>query len=407
MMTTPGAESAFPVVLVPESDGTMQFFAVYRQINEVTVRDVYPLPRMDNCIDFLGDAKVFSTLDSNSGYWQIPVADEDRDKTTFVCHEGAYRFIRPPFGLSNAPATFQLAMDMILGGLKWKSCLVYLDVIIVFSQSVGEHKEHLREVFTALRGAGVSLKAKKCHLFQKEVEYLGHIVGRGELMVQDQNVRRLKAASPLRCKTDLRSSLGMCSVYWRFVKDYAQVARPLATMTRFKRPDWWGTLSVDALGVFEELKRRLTDAPILVLPCRQRAHTLDTHANAGQVGAVLLQEQPDQSTRPVGYWTRSLNAAERNNSTTVRKFLVVVCASLLIRPYVEGTRFTVHTDHAALKWMLPINGAHGRLARWRLSLAEFDFVVQMRPGASHHAVGTMSRISTPTGHEGAIPDAVP
>jgi len=203
------AEWAFPSVLVPKPDGTMWFCVDYRQLNEVTVRDVYPLPRMDDCIDFLGDAKVFSTLDCNSGYWQIPVADEDREKTTFACHEGAYRYIRLRFGLSNSPATFQRAIDMILAGLKWKSCLVYLDDIILFSQSAGEHVEHLREVFAALRGAGVSLKAKKCNLFQEEVEYLGHLVGRGQLQVQDKKVRGLKEASPPRCKKDLRSFLGM------------------------------------------------------------------------------------------------------------------------------------------------------------------------------------------------------
>jgi len=157
------------------------------------VRDVYPLPRMDDCIDFLGDAKVFSTLDCNSGYWQIPVANEVRDKTTFVCHQGVYRYIRLPFGLSNTPATFQRAIDMILGGLQGKSCL---EDIIVFSQSAGEHLEHLREVFTALCGAGVSLKAKKSHMFQNEVEYLGHNVGRGELKVQDKNIGGLKEVSP-------------------------------------------------------------------------------------------------------------------------------------------------------------------------------------------------------------------
>jgi len=172
-------EWAFPVVLVPKPNGTMLFCVDYRRLNEVKVRNVYPLPRMDDFIDVLGDAEVFSTLVCNSGYWQIPVADEDRDKTTFACHEGAYRYIRLPFGLSNAPATFQRDIDMILGGLKWKSCLVYLDDIIVFSQSAGEHVEHLRQVFSALRGPGVSLKAKKCNLFQQEVEYLGHIVGRG------------------------------------------------------------------------------------------------------------------------------------------------------------------------------------------------------------------------------------
>jgi len=292
------------------------------------------LPRMDDCIDFLGDAKVFSTLDCNSGYWKIPVADEDRDKTTFVCLEGAYRYILLPSGLSNAPATCLRAIDMILEGLKWKSCLVYLDDIIVFLQSAGEHVEHLQEDVTALRGASVCLKAKKCHLFEEEVEYLGHIVGRGELKVQDKNIRRLKYASPPRCKKDLRSFLGMCNIYRRFVRDYAEVARPLAAMTSSKRPDRWGTLSDEALGAFEELKRRLTEAPIVALPRRQGTYTLDTDANAGQVGAVLLQEQPDQSTRPVGCWSRSLNAAERNYSTMERECLVVVWASLLLRPYV-------------------------------------------------------------------------
>jgi len=143
------------------------------------------------------------------------------------------------------------------------------------------------------------------------------------------------------------------------------------------------------LGAFEELKRRLTEALILALPLRHGAHTLDTDASAGQVGAVLLQEQPDQSRRPVGYWSRSLNAVERNYSKTERERLAVVWASLLLRPYIQGTRFTVRTDHAELEWMLHMDGAHGRLARWRLRLVEFDYVVQTRPGASHDAADTM------------------
>jgi len=225
--------------------------------------------------------------------------------------------------------------------------------------------------------------------------------------VQDKNMRGLKEASPPRCKKDLRSFFGMCNIYRRFVKDYAQVARPLAAMTSSKTPDRWEKLSDKNLGAFKKLKRRLTEAAILALPRRQGTYTLDTDASAGQVGAVLLQEQPDQSTRLVGYWSRSLNPAERNYSTKERECLAVVWASLLRRPYVEETRFTVRTDHAALKWMLHMDGARGRLARWWLRLAEFDFVVQTRPGASHHAADTMLRISTPAGDERAIPDAVP
>ena len=406
MIETSGAEWAFPVVLVPAPDGTMRFCVDYRRLNEVTVRDIYPLPRMEDCIDFLGDANMFSALDCNAGYWQIPVTEEDRDKTTFVCHEGAYRYIRLPFGLCNAPATLKRAINMILGGLKRKHCLVYLDDFIVFSQTPGEHVEHLREVFTALAKARVSLKAKKCHLFQEEVEYLGHIVGRGELKVQDKNIRRLREAAPPRCTKDLRSLLGMCNVYRMFVKDYARVARPLSAMTNTKGPNRWTSLSAEALVAFEKLKTRLMEAPFLALPRREGAYTVDTDASAGQVGAVLLQEQPDRTTRPVGYWSRSLNAAERHYSTTEQECLAVMCTSLLLRPYVEGTLFTVRTDHKALKWMLHTDGAHGWLARWRLRLSEFNYVVQTRAGASHHAADIMSQISTPAEDVTPIPDAV-
>jgi len=216
--------------------------------------------------------------------------------------------------------------------------------------------EQIRQVFMALRGAGVSLEAKKGHLFEEEVEYLGHVVGRGELKVQDKNVCGLKEASPPRSKKDLCRFLGMFNVYRRLVKDYDQVAWPFVAMPISKRPDRWGTLSDEALLAFEELKRQLTEAPILALPQRQGTYTLDTDASAVQVGAVLLQEKPDHSRQSMCYWSRFLNSAERNSSTAERDCLAVVWASLLLRPFVEGTRFTVRTDHAVLK----VDATHGR-----------------------------------------------
>eukprot|EP00170_Pyropia_yezoensis_P004723 contig_19176_g4737 len=170
-------------------------------------------------------------LDANASYWQIPVALEDLDKTTFTCHEGTYKYVRLPFGLTSAPATFQRAIDMILSGVQWKTCLVYLDDVIVFSRSHEEHLAHLEEVFELLSEAGVSLKATKCHLFQYEVEYLGHIVGKGQLRVNEKNLVGLRQAKAPRTKKDLRSFLGMCSVYCRFVRDNAKVARPLLALT--------------------------------------------------------------------------------------------------------------------------------------------------------------------------------
>jgi hypothetical protein len=160
------SEWASPVVLVPKPDGSLRFCVDYRKLNAVRTRDTYPLPRMDECIDSLGDARIFSTLDCNSGYWQIPVAPGDVEKTTFTCHEMTFQFTRMPFGLRNAPATFQRTVDIVLSGLKWKTCLVYLDDIIVFFHDPEEHTRHLDEVLGLLYGAGLSLKLAKCQFFR-------------------------------------------------------------------------------------------------------------------------------------------------------------------------------------------------------------------------------------------------
>jgi Reverse transcriptase (RNA-dependent DNA polymerase) len=154
------SEWASPVVLVPKHDGSLRFCIDYRKLNAITVRDTYPLPRMDECIDSLGDAVVFSTLDCNSGYWQIPLDEADRDKTTFSSHAGTFRFLRIPFGFRNAPATFQRAFDIILSVLKWRTSLVYLDDIIIYSTSREDHYHHVDEVLTTLGKAGLSLKLK-------------------------------------------------------------------------------------------------------------------------------------------------------------------------------------------------------------------------------------------------------
>ena len=165
--------------MVPKKDNTLRFCVDYRKLNKVTQGDSYPLPRMDECIDSLGDATIFTTLDCSSGYWQVEIDERDRDKTTFTSHGGLYRFVRMPFGLKNAPETFQRAVDIILSRVKWHHALVYLDDVIIYSHDVREHFNRVHEVLSVLKDAGISLKLTKCRFFESSVDYLGHVIRPG------------------------------------------------------------------------------------------------------------------------------------------------------------------------------------------------------------------------------------
>ena len=389
------SEWASPIVFVPKKDGTKRFCVDYRRLNAVTSPDAYPLPRIDDCIDSLGDAVIFTTLDANAGYWQIPVAPEDRDKTTFTCHKGTFRYLRMPFGLRNAPATFQRALDIILSGVRWQTCLIYLDDVIVFSRSTEQHVRDVDHVLSLLRAAGVTLKLKKCFWFQNRVDYLGHVITPGKLSVATENAKAFKTALFPTTLTQLRSFLGAANVYRRFIKDYSKIAKPLNAMLKKDATPNWEDPSESQRAAFEELKRRLTSPPVLVLPKRDRPFMIDTDASSYQLGAVLLQQQNESDPNdwsPVGYWSKTLNDAERNYSATERECFAVVWAVTTLRPYIEGTRFTIRTDHDALRWLMTLTDSSGRLTRWRLRLLEFDFEIVYRPGRVHQVPDALSRL---------------
>lgn len=389
------SEWASPVVLVPKKDRALRFCVDYRRLNAKTLSDAYPLPRMDDCIDPLGDATVFTTLDCNSGYWQIPVAPEDRGKTTFTMHMGTFRYLRMPFGLKGAPATFRRALDIILSSVRWQLCLVYLDDVIIFSRSYAEHVKQLDQVLTLMGSAGISLKLKKCDFFKPSVSYLGHVIAPGKLSVAEDTAAASAKCTFLRTLTQVRSFLGACNVYRRFVKCFAKIARPLTDITRKDAdPDFENPIQAQ-LDAFKELKKRMVSPPVLALPRLGKPYMIDTDASAYQLGCTLLQEQDEPGDwRPVGYWSYSLNDAERNYSATERECYAVVWAIRSLRPYIEGTKFTVRTDHDALRWLMTLSESSGRLTRWRLRLAQYDFEIQYRPGRVHQVPYALSRLIT-------------
>jgi hypothetical protein len=216
-----------PIVLVPKPDGSIRFCIDYRKLNAVTEKDSYALPRVDDCLHSLGEARYFTTLDANWGYWQINVADADRDKTTFTSHRGLYRFKRMPFGLVSAPATSQRAIDVILSSVRFQCALTYLDDIVIYSPTFMRHLQDISVVLRLLSRAGVSLKFSKCEFAARQVQYLGFKVGENGLEADQSKTEAIRKALPPKVKTSLRRFLGMTGFYRRFFKGYSTLAAPL------------------------------------------------------------------------------------------------------------------------------------------------------------------------------------
>ena len=277
---------ASPIVLVRKRDGTMRFCVDYRKMNSITRKDAYPLLRIDATMDTLAGSQWFSTLDLLSGYWQVEVEETDREKTAFCTTEGLFQFRVMPFGLCNAPATFQRLIDLVLAGLQWSRCLVYIDDLIIVGKSFQEHLRNLQEVLQRLREAGLKLKPSKCIFFQSSVKYLGHVVSREGVMADPDKVRKV-ATWPVPTSTkETQSFLGFASYYRRFIRDFAEIAKPLHRLTEKTAPFNW---TVECQAAFQELRQRLTSAPILVHPDFSQQFVLDTDASDIGMGAVLSQ----------------------------------------------------------------------------------------------------------------------
>ena len=279
-----GGPWASPIVLVKKKSGEWHFCSDYRKLNEVTKKDAYPLPRIDDTLDMLSGAKYFSTLDLASGYWQVAMDESDKEKTAVYTYQGLYQFKRMPFGLCNAPSTFERLMDVVLKGLVGVRCLVYLDDVIVFRATIGECCDRLEEVLQRLEGVGLKIKGSKCQLFQPEVEYLGHIVSAEGVAADPKKVEAVQNWPTPRCVKDIRSFLGLCSYYWNFIKGFSQVAAPMNRLLEKEREFTW---TEECEAAFELLKQSLTSAPILGYPRPGGQLVVDMDASDVGLGAVL------------------------------------------------------------------------------------------------------------------------
>jgi len=401
------------IVLVRKKGGDLRFCIDFRKLNDKTVKDAYPLPRINETMDALSKARYFTCLDLKSGFWQTELAEWCKPYTAFSAgHLGFFEFERMPFGLCNAPATFQRLMQRCLGELNMTHCIIYLDDIIVFSATEEEHAKRLRAVLARLRENGLKLQPKKCELFREEIEYLGHKVSGDGVRPGTDNVAAIKALSPPATYTEVRSFLGMVGHYRRFVKDFAKIAGPLNSLLTGENADKKKEaveLSEPALRAFHALKERITTEPVLVFADCEKPFLLETDASKEALGAVLSQKQADGKYHPVAYASRTTNGAEKGYHSSKLEFLALKWAvTEKFKEYLLYSPFEVRTDNNPLTYIHTTPNLDATGHRWVAALADFNFSLKYLKGKDNKVADALSRLPTEAGgdEEGASADLI-
>lgn len=382
------SEWSNPIVMVKKSNGKYRFCLDFRKVNGLSKKDAYPLPNMNGILDKLRSAHYISTLDLSQAYFQIPLARESREVTAFsVPGKGLYHFTRMPYGLTGAPATFQRLLDKLIGPEMEPHAFAYLDDIVVVTSTFEEHLVWLERVLNRISAAGLAINPEKCKFCRSQVRYLGFVVQRDGLTVDPEKTRPImEYPSPTNLK-QLRRFLGMSSWYRRFIPQFATVSEPLTRLLKKGKRWGWGE---DQCRAFEQIRAHLVAAPTLSCPDFSVPFIVQTDASSVGIGAVLTQNIND-TEHIIAFASRALSDPEKKYSVTEQECLAVVWAIKKFRPYLEGYRFTVITDHSSLRWLHNLKNPTGRLARLALELLEYDYEIVHRKGALHHVPDALSR----------------
>ncbi|KAG3070611.1 hypothetical protein PI125_g22943 [Phytophthora idaei] len=369
---------ASPVLMIRKADGGIRFCIDYRKLNAVTVKDSYPIPLIDDILDVLGNAKLFSTMDIALGYWNVPMDPDSVEKIAFTSNFSLYEWLVMPFGLCNAVPAFERLMEIILVDLKWRTCLVYLD-------DFPTHLIRVRQVLERFRAAGFKLKMKKCHWGRDQVAFLGHIVTPTGIL---PNPEKAKAVMNIERPHDLhtvRAFLGLTSYFRRYLPGFAAIAAPLE---RLKQKDVAFRWNDDCEVAFRQLQRALVKPPILVYPNFKKRFKLYVDSSHLAVGACLMQEV-DMRDRVIAYASNMLVGSQRNwvnktSETTEIECWEIIWATRKFRCYLDHAEFDLFTDHQALTWIFGENTrtSNAKLARWAMTLSQLRFKVHHRPGTS-------------------------
>lgn len=372
-----------PVLFVKKKDGTMRLCIDYRELNKVTIKNRYPLPRIDDLFDQLKGARIFSKIDLRSGYHQLRIKEEDIPKTAFRTRYGHYEFIVMPFGLTNAPAAFMDLMNRTFQPYLDQFVVVFIDDILVYSGSQGDHKQHLRVVLDTLRKERLYAKLSKCEFWLNSVSFLGHVISNNGVAVDPQKIKAILDWSRPTNVTEVRSFLGLAGYYRRFVEDFSRIAQPLTNLMKKTVRFQWNDKCERA---FEELKKRLTTAPVLTLPIEGVEYEIYSDASREGLGCVLMQER-----KVIAYASRQLKNHEKNYPTHDLELAAVVFALKIWRHYLFGVPCKIYTDHKSLKYIFTQKELNLRQRRWLELLKDYDLEILYHEGKANVVADALSR----------------
>ncbi len=380
-----------PMFLVGKKDGSYRPVIDFGKVNALTVPDHYPLPVLNDLLQLLGSSNtVFSSNDLLSSFWQIPLDVKSREITAFSTPFGRYEWLRLPMGLRNAPLTFQRMVNSLFAGVIGDGLFVYLDDLIVVSKDIESHFRNLDLVFSRLREASLKANLSKCNFLKSRIEFLGHVVNGDGIHTADSKISAVKHSPAPKTVKNVHSFVGLAGYYRAFVRNFAPIASPLTRLLKKDTPFIWHDSQIQAFMI---LKHALTHAPVLTFPDYKHPFTLCTDACALGVGAVLMQSVKGQPPRVIAYASRVLNSADSKYeySVTHLEALAVVWALQHFRDLIFGYKITVYTDHSAVTQLFNGKNLTGRLARWYLTVMQFEPEIKYVPGKANTVADALSR----------------
>ena len=382
------SEWASPCLLVPKADGSDRFCTDFRKVNQVTKTDSYPMPRVDDCIDQIGNAKFVSKFDLLKGYWQVPLTERAKEISAFVTPDGLYRYLVTPFGMKNSGCTFQRFTNQVIVGLK--DTKVYVDDIIIYSETWEEHVAAVKALFIRLLEYGLTVNLVKSEFAKATVQFLGHIVGQGQVSPVTAKVQAINDFQVPTNRKAIRRFLGMCGFYRKFCRNFADVVFPLTELLKKDTPFIW---DVACQGAFGKVKAILVNPPVLKAPDFEKPFLLYCDASDVGVGSVLVQQDSDGVEHPVIFYSKKLDKAQRGYATIEKEALSLLLALKHFEVYLSSSPHTirVYTDHNPLTFINRMKTKNRRLLQWSLILQEYDIEISHVRGSDNVVADALSR----------------